>query len=91
MWTRWPAGRNGFIGSAFNNRPPGIDAADFPACTPLMGTLYHGDKLDILRRCLRGESVDLVYLGPSFNSGQNYNAFFLEKNGLAASEHDAWI
>ena len=56
-----------------------------------MGTLYHGDKLDILRRCLRGESVDLVYLGPSFNSGQNYNAFFLEKNGLAASEHDAWI
>jgi hypothetical protein len=56
-----------------------------------MGTLYHSNNLDILRRYLNCESVDLVYLGPSFNSAQNYNAFFLEKSGLAASQHDAWI
>jgi len=40
-----------------------------------MVTLYYGDNLDILRRYLDGESVDLVYPDPPFNSTQNYNAF----------------
>lgn len=46
-----------------------------------MGTLYYGDNLDILRRYLKDESVDLVYLDPPFYSPQNYNAFFHEKDG----------
>ena len=50
-----------------------------------MGTLYYGDNLDILRRYLADESVDLVYLDPPFNSAQNYNAFFQEKDGTAAA------
>ena len=50
-----------------------------------MGTLYYGDNLDILRRYLDDESVDLVYLDPPFNSAQNYNAFFQEKDGTAAA------
>ncbi len=50
-----------------------------------MGTLYYGDNLDILRRYLKDESVDLVYLDPPFNSAQNYNAFFQEKDGTAAA------
>jgi len=29
-----------------------------------MGTLYYGDNLEILRRYLKDESVDLVYLDP---------------------------
>ena len=29
-----------------------------------MGTLYFGDKLDILTRTIADESVDLVYLDP---------------------------
>ena len=33
-----------------------------------MGTLYYGDNLDILRRYLKDESVDLVYLDQPFNS-----------------------
>jgi 16S rRNA G966 N2-methylase RsmD len=45
-----------------------------------MGTLYYGDNLDILRRYLKDETVDLVYLDPPFNSAQNYNAFFHEKD-----------
>ena len=49
-----------------------------------MGTLYYGDNLDILRRYLKDESVDLVYLDPPFNSAQNYNAFFHEKDGTDA-------
>jgi len=60
-----------------------------------MGTLYYGDNLDILRRCLRDETVDLVYLDPPFNSAQNYNAFFQEKDGSAAASQirafeDTW-
>jgi 16S rRNA G966 N2-methylase RsmD len=50
-----------------------------------MGTLYYGDNLDILRRYLKDESVDLVYLDPPFNSAQNYNAFFHEKDGTDAA------
>jgi 16S rRNA G966 N2-methylase RsmD len=49
-----------------------------------MGTLYYGDNLDILRRHLKDESVDLVYLDPPFNSAQNYNAFFHEKDGSSS-------
>jgi site-specific DNA-methyltransferase (adenine-specific) len=50
-----------------------------------MGTLYYGDNLDIMRRYLGDESVDLVYLDPPFNSAQNYNAFFQEKDGTGAA------
>lgn len=38
-------------------------------------TLYYGGNLDILRRYVRDESVDLVYLGRPFQSDQNYNGF----------------
>ena len=58
-----------------------------------MGTLYYGDNLDILQRDLTDESVDLVYLDPPFNSAQNYNAFFQEKDGTAAqiqAFEDTW-
>ena len=56
-----------------------------------MGTLYYGDNLDILQRYLKDETVDLVYLDPPFNSAQNYNAFFHEKDGTdAASQIQAF-
>jgi DNA modification methylase len=60
-----------------------------------MGTLYYGDNLDILRRYLKDGTVDLVYLDPPFNSAQNYNAFFQEKDGSAAASQirafeDTW-
>ncbi len=60
-----------------------------------MGTLYYGDNLDILRRYLGDETVDLVYLDPPFNSAQTYNAFFHEKDGTDAASQikafeDTW-
>ena len=60
-----------------------------------MGTLYYGDNLDILKRYLKDDSVDLVYLDPPFNSAQNYNAFFHEKDGTDAASQirafeDTW-
>ncbi|MEA3401597.1 MAG: DNA methyltransferase [Armatimonadota bacterium] len=44
-------------------------------------TLYFGDNLDILRRYIEDESVDLIYLDPPFNSNQAYNVIFEEENG----------
>jgi site-specific DNA-methyltransferase (adenine-specific) len=46
-----------------------------------MNTLYYGDNLDILRRYIPDESVDLIYLDPPFKSNQDYNVLFEEKNG----------
>ncbi len=44
-------------------------------------TLYFGDNLDILRRYVGDESVDLIYLDLPFNSNQAYNVIFEEENG----------
>ena len=43
--------------------------------------LFYGDNLDVLRRYVRDESVDLIYLDPPFNSRQDYNVLFAEKDG----------
>ena len=43
--------------------------------------LYYGDNLDVLRRYLKDESVDLIYLDPPFKSDRNYNILFEERNG----------
>ena len=47
--------------------------------------LFYGDNLDVLRRHVKDESVDLVYLDPPFNSNQNYNVLFREQKGHKAS------
>ncbi len=57
--------------------------------------LYYGDNLDVLRRYVREESVDLVYLDPPFNSRQDYNVLFAEKDGSRSSSQihafeDTW-
>jgi DNA modification methylase len=47
--------------------------------------LYYGDNLDILRRYVKDETVDLVYLDPPFNSNQDYNVLFAEKDGTRSA------
>ena len=47
----------------------------------LENALYYGDNLDVLRRYLKDESVDLIYLDPPFKSNQDYNVLFAEKGG----------
>ncbi len=47
--------------------------------------LYYGDNLDILRRYIKDESVDLIYLDPPFKSQQDYNVLFRENNGTASA------
>jgi len=57
--------------------------------------LYFGDNLDVLRRYIADESVDLIYLDPPFNSNANYNILFKEHNGAEAASQiqafeDTW-
>ncbi len=47
--------------------------------------LYYGDNLDVLRRHIRDESVDLIYLDPPFKSNQDYNVLFAEQDGSRAA------
>lgn len=49
--------------------------------TPHKNQLYYGDNYEVLQRYIKDESVDLVYLDPPFNSRQDYNVLFAEKDG----------
>jgi adenine specific DNA methylase Mod len=62
-----------------------------------MNRLYYGDNLDVLRKHIADESVDLVYLDPPFNSNRSYNVIFgrhaRSGNGASAQIQafdDAW-
>jgi site-specific DNA-methyltransferase (adenine-specific) len=47
--------------------------------------LFYGDNLDVLRRYVRDETVDLVYLDPPFNSNADYNVLFGHVDGSQAA------
>jgi len=47
-------------------------------------TLYYGDNLEVLRKHIDDESVDLIYLDPPFNSNRDYNLLFKEQSGEPA-------
>jgi site-specific DNA-methyltransferase (adenine-specific) len=61
---------------------------------PADNLLFYGDNLDVLRRHIADESVDLVYLDPPFNSDQDYNVLFAEHGTRAAAQikafEDTW-
>lgn len=56
--------------------------------------LYYGDNLDVLRRHIKDDTVDLVYLDPPFNSNATYNVLFEEHGEKAAAQvrafEDTW-
>jgi len=52
--------------------------------------LYYGDNLDVLRRHIRDESIDLIYLDPPFNSNADYNVLFSEHGEKAAAQVQAF-
>ena len=62
---------------------------------PEKNRLYYGDNLQVLRDHLPDASVDLIYLDPPFNSRQDYNVLFAEKDGTRSSSQipafkDSW-
>jgi len=60
-----------------------------------MGKLFYGDNLDILRRKIKDESVDLCYIDPPFNSKRNYNQIYnrvgKEDRAQAQAFTDTWV
>ena len=65
-----------------------------PVISKHVNDLFYGDNLDIMKKHIKDESVDLIYLDPPFNSNVNYNAIF--KNGSREVEsqiqafNDTW-
>lgn len=60
-----------------------------------MNTLFYGDNLNILRKKIRDETVDLCYIDPPFNSKRNYNQIYNniggEDRAQAQAFTDTWI
>lgn len=56
--------------------------------------LYYGDNLEVLRKYIKDETVDLCYIDPPFNSKRNYNQIYnnLGKDDKAQAQAfiDTW-
>lgn len=59
-----------------------------------MNKLFYGDNLDVLRKFIRDETVDLCYIDPPFNSKRNYNQIYnnigQEDQAQAQAFVDTW-
>ena len=53
--------------------------------------LYYGDNLDVLRKYIGDESVDLCYIDPPFNSKRNYNQIYNNIGGEDRAQAQAFI
>jgi len=56
-------------------------------------TLFYGDNLEILRKRIKDETVDLCYIDPPFNSKRTYNQIYLnvgEDRAQAQAFADTW-
>jgi len=49
-----------------------------------MNKLFYGDNLDVMRKFIRDETVDLCYIDPPFNSKRNYNQIY---NNIGTEDH----
>ena len=66
-----------------------------PQQNPVLNQLFYGDNLAVLRDHIPSQSVDLIYLDPPFNSRQDYNVLFAEKDGARSASQitafkDTW-
>ena len=51
-------------------------------------SLFHGDNLTVMRKCIKDASIDLVYLDPPFNSNQNFRLLASHDKSGNRSNHD---
>lgn len=59
-----------------------------PSAMP--GDLFYGDNLEVMRRHVANESIDLVYLDPPFNSDRNYNLIHKGSQAQERAFADTW-
>ncbi len=62
-----------------SNTSPELGVSRQPPLALQDNILFYGDNLDILRRRIPDECIDLIYLDPPFNSKAYYNLLFKEK------------
>ena len=70
-------------------------ACDKNPVVPANKKSHYGDNWMFFVGYVRDESVDLVYLDPPFNSRQDYNVLFAEKDGTRSASQimafeDTW-
>jgi DNA modification methylase len=53
--------------------------------------LYYGDNLEVLRKYVPDESVDLCYIDPPFNSKRNYNQIYTNVGKEDAAQAQAFV
>jgi DNA modification methylase len=56
-----------------------------------MNKLFYGDNLQILRKYVQDETVDLCYIDPPFNSKRNYNQIYNNIGKEDAAQAQAFI
>jgi len=61
------------------------------AAAMLENRLFYGDNLDVLRRHIPAESVDLVYADPPFNSNRAFNVFFGQSTDQESAQQQAFV
>ena len=56
--------------------------------------VFYGDNLDVLRKYIKDESIDLCYIDPPFNSKRNFNQIYnnIGKEDIAQAQAfvDTW-
>ena len=53
--------------------------------------LFYGDNIDVMRKHLKDETVDLCYIDPPFNSKRNYNQIYNNIGGDDQAQAQAFI
>lgn len=53
--------------------------------------LFYGDNLDVLRKHVKDETIDLVYIDPPFNSKRNYNQIYNNIGGDDRAQAQAFV
>ena len=56
-----------------------------------MKKLYYGDNLEVLRRYIKDDSIDLCYIDPPFNSKRNYNQIYNNTGSDDKAQAQAFI
>ncbi len=56
-----------------------------------MNKLFYGDNLDVLRRKIADESVDLCYIDPPFNSKRNYFQIYNNQGSEDRAQAQAFV
>jgi len=53
--------------------------------------IYYGDNLEVLRKYIKDESIDLCYIDPPFNSDENYNQIYTTQDNQDIAQAQAFI